>query len=49
MEMTSLKIIVVGMLEGTYLHIPFHVCLKLSVVHVTKKIIKKPHPPPPEK
>lgn len=37
MKMTSSKVIVVGMLEGTRLHIPFHICLNLSVVYVTKK------------
>lgn len=38
MEMISSKVIVVVMLEGIYLRIPFHVCLKLSVICVTKKI-----------
>lgn len=42
--MISSKVIVVGMLEGTYLHIPFHVCLKLSIICVTKKI-KPPSSP----
>lgn len=43
--MISSKFIVVGMLEGTYLHIPFHVCFKLSVVRVTKKNFKNPAVP----
>lgn len=36
-QTTSSAVIALGMLEGTYLHIPFHICLNLPVVHFIEK------------